>query len=317
MILAKCPLRISLVGGSTDTESFLNKYKRGSVISFTPNLYTYITIHNNNNNKYIINYSKNEVTQNIKKIKNDIVRECLSYFNTPYCTVTFNSNILSSGSGLASSSSYTISMIKALCLFQNISMTEIEICNLAFGIEKIFNPLAGLQDVYGCGNSGFKRINFNVNKPNSYRYLDISHITNKYDMYLINTNVVRSSTNILKTIDIDKSYKLLELVDSFEDCIIQKNDDLFFKIFNEGWMLKKNVSSEIMNNKDLLFMDEVFNDLSCIRGFKLCGAGGGGYFLLFVDKKDPNFMYNIKQKLPTNLLIKIDIDSEGIKGINL
>lgn len=317
MILSKCPLRISLVGGSTDSQAFIDKYKSGCVISFTPNIYTFITIHENNCNKYIINYSIKETVNDIEEIKNDIVRECLKYFNTSYCTITFNSNIQSSGSGLASSSSYTIALIKALCLYHGMFLTDIEICNLAFNIEKTFNPLAGYQDVYGCGMSGFKRIDFNLNKPHSYRYLDISHITESYDMYLLNTNIVRNSTDILKTIDIEKSYKLLELVDKFENCIIEKDNDTFFKLFNDGWNIKKTTSQDIIRDKDLLKIDSTLQKTSAIKGYKLCGAGGGGYFFMFVDKKQKNFISYIKNKLYNNNLINIKIDNLGIQGINL
>jgi D-glycero-alpha-D-manno-heptose-7-phosphate kinase len=317
MILSKCPLRISLVGGSTDSQEFIKKYKNGCVISFTPNIYTYITIHENNTNKYIINYSNKEVVDDIEEIKNDIVRESLKHFNTSYCTITFNSNIQSSGSGLASSSSYTISLIKALCLYHKIFLTDIEICNLAFNIEKTFNPLSGFQDVYGCGMSGFKRIDFNLNKPHSYRYLDMSHITDVYDMYLLNTNIVRSSTDILKTIDIEKSYKLLELVDKFENCIIEKDTETFFKLFNDGWNIKKTTSHDIMNNKELLKIDSILQKISGIKGYKLCGAGGGGYFFMFVDKKQKNFLSYMKNKLYNNVLINVKIDNRGIQGINL
>ena len=61
-----CPLRISLFGGSTDNPYFVEKYGRGSVISFTSNLKTYVTISqdkfglNKDKHKYIINYSKRE-----------------------------------------------------------------------------------------------------------------------------------------------------------------------------------------------------------------------------------------------------------------
>ena len=47
MIVSKCPLRISLVGGSTDLQGFIDKFGIGSAISFPPNLYTYITINEN------------------------------------------------------------------------------------------------------------------------------------------------------------------------------------------------------------------------------------------------------------------------------
>ena len=44
MIVSKCPLRVSLVGGSTDLQSFIDKYGYGQVISFPISLYTYISL---------------------------------------------------------------------------------------------------------------------------------------------------------------------------------------------------------------------------------------------------------------------------------
>ena len=45
MIISHCPLRVSLFGGSTDNPYFVEKYGYGSVISFSCNLKTYITLH--------------------------------------------------------------------------------------------------------------------------------------------------------------------------------------------------------------------------------------------------------------------------------
>jgi D-glycero-alpha-D-manno-heptose-7-phosphate kinase len=318
MIIAKCPLRISLVGGSTDTEQFIDKYEKGSVVSFTPNLYTYVTIHNSNIKKYIINYSKKETTDSVDEIQNDIVRECLKYFKTNFCTITFNSSILSSGSGLASSSSYTISMIKALSIYHNIDMTDIEICNLACQIEKTFNPLAGMQDIYGCGIGGFKRIIFDKNKPPSFKFLDSSFITNTCEIYLLNTNVVRSSTDILKTLDVDKSYPLLKMVDSFEDYICRKNFNEFFNLFNNGWEVKKTTSKDILNNENILLIDKILNSTKYVKGYKLCGAGGGGYFLIFINKENKKqFEEYISCNLTNNQLININIDTHGIRGFKI
>jgi D-glycero-alpha-D-manno-heptose-7-phosphate kinase len=318
MIIAKCPLRISFVGGSTDTEAFLDKYDIGSVVSCTPNLYTFVTIHNSNIKKYIINYSKKEVVDFIDEIQNDIVRECFKHFNTGYCTVTFNSSILSSGSGLASSSSYTISMIKALSIFHNIEMTDIEICNLAFQIEKSFNPLAGMQDIYGCGIGGFKRIFFQKNKPPSFKFLDLSFITNISNMYLLNTGVVRNSTNVLKTLNVEKSFPLLELTNKFENIICNQDKNEFFNSFNDGWIIKKKTSQEIANNESIIKIDNILSKLEYVMAHKLCGAGGGGYFLVFVDvNKKYDFEKKITCTFPDNQLIGIGIDSTAIRGFKL
>ena len=80
MLVASCPLRISLFGGSTDNPYFVEKYGRGSVISFTSNLKTYVTIsqdkigYNKQQHKYLINYSKREEVSTIDEIQNEVVK---------------------------------------------------------------------------------------------------------------------------------------------------------------------------------------------------------------------------------------------------
>ena len=83
MIISKCPLRISLAGGSTDLQVYLNKYKKGSVITFTSNLYTYITLKPSSTKYYRIIYSSIDNCLDPDEIKNDIAREVIKYFNLP------------------------------------------------------------------------------------------------------------------------------------------------------------------------------------------------------------------------------------------
>jgi D-glycero-alpha-D-manno-heptose-7-phosphate kinase len=45
------------------------------------------------------------------------------------------SDAYSQGSGLASSSSYIISLIKCISIFNDLQMTDIEICELAYQLE--------------------------------------------------------------------------------------------------------------------------------------------------------------------------------------
>ena len=134
MIYASCPLRISLFGGSSDNPYYVEKNGYGSVISFTCDLKTYVTISqdrigfNKEKHKYLINYSKREEVDKVTDIKNEVVRTVLEYFKMPPVQVTLTSDAYSQGSGLASSSSYTISLIKACCLFLNIPIKEHDVC---------------------------------------------------------------------------------------------------------------------------------------------------------------------------------------------
>ena len=200
-------------------------------------------------------------------------------------------------------------------MFTGTHMANKKICDLAFEIEKRINPLAGYQDVYGCGVGNFKRIDFALNKQEVYKFLDLSFILDKYDMYLINTGIVRRSTKILQTIDVDKSYYLLSMVDKMEEAIVNENTKDFFKVFNQGWQTKKTTSKEIMNNPELIELEKHLTESKMVDGLKLCGAGGGGYFLVFLkNTMNVPFEKYFRQKYKKNTLIKIMIEGNGIQG---
>ena len=299
MIVSKCPLRISLVGGSTDLEAFISKFGRGAVISFPAKLYTYITINKNKGNKYRINYTKTETKENPKDIKNDIAREVINYFNLPPITMIFNSDIDSTGTGLASSSSYMIAAIKASLEFLNKDWSQYEICSLALELERNFNPLTGYQDPYGCGLGGIKRLDFFGGTNIVIKYLNSKIFEGLY-MSLIPTNNRRNSTSILSSIEPDKCLGALEDVDVLD---MNRNPSAFCNVLNTSWEKKKSFSDLVMNKKVLEVANRLENDNN-ILAKKLLGAGGGGYFLI-VSKKP----YTISESIP------IEIDNLGVRII--
>jgi len=312
MLIASCPLRISLFGGSTDNPYFVEKYGYGAVISFTCDLKTYVTISqdkigfNKEQHKYIINYSKREEVSKVEDIQNEVVRTVLEHFNMPPVQVTLTSDAYSQGSGLASSSSYTISLIKACCLFLKITMTESEICKLAYELERIYNPYCGYQDPYGCGVGGFKRIEFMNSDCIKYEFLS-TELFDKYDIHLVFTGVTRNSKKILKNVtdNLEKVKPILNTVASAYENLIQKNYESFFDYLNQGWQQKKNTSSSICENEKIKEIDFALENNPSVLSHKLCGAGNGGFFLVFSDKDNLNIPYES---------VKINLSPEGVCG---
>lgn len=315
MIVSNTPLRISLFGGSTDNPYFVEKYGRGSVISFACDLKTYTSISqdkfgkNRRDHKYIINYSQHEESEVIDDIKNDIVRLVFEYFNIPPVLISMTSDIFSNGSGLASSSSYFISVIKAVSIFLNKPMTDTEICKLALELEQKMNPYCGYQDPYGCGVGGFKRMDFYKGGSVKYEFLP-NDIFNKFDIHLIFTGVTRNSVHVLKNIseNIDKSLPLLDTVDKANEAIINSDYKLFIDLFNESWSQKKNTSSVITESPIIKIMDENLDSNPTVLGHKLCGAGNGGFFLVFSKKNKLSVPYEC---------VKISLSVNGVEGIKL
>ena len=312
MYIASCPLRVSLFGGSTDNPYFVEKYGRGSVISFTSSLKTYVTIsqdklgYNKEGGKYIINYSRREEVSTIDEIQNEVVRTVLKHFDMPPVQVTLTSDAYSQGSGLASSSSYTISLIKACCLFFNLSITDNDVCKLAYRLERIYNPYCGYQDPYGCGVGGFKRIDFFSESSVRYEFLP-STIFDYFDIHLLFTGVTRNSKKILKNVteNLDKIQPLLETADRAYQTLIGDDYDEFMYLMNESWEQKKRTSSSIAENDIIVSMDDHLRENQTVVSHKLCGAGNGGFFLTF-SKKDT-------LKVPYHC-VKIGVEPNGVSG---
>lgn len=315
MIISSCPLRVSLFGGSTDNSFFIEKYGGGSVISFTCNLKTYITLHedklgyNVQGKKYIVNYSKREETEFIGDIQNELVRIVLNYFGCKPNTVSMTSDAYSQGSGLASSSSYIISLIKCISIFNDLHLTDIEICELAFKLEQEMNPYCGYQDPYGCGIGGFKKIDFENDGIIKYDFLS-TDIFNHYSTYLVFTGVTRNSKDVLQdvTSNIDKSYPLLKITEDAYYSLKGRDYSSFFNLFQESWIQKKKTSSLITENQVIKNMDEALSQNSDVLAHKLCGAGNGGFFLVFSDSKNLKIPYEY---------IKIEVEPNGVIGYKI
>jgi D-glycero-alpha-D-manno-heptose-7-phosphate kinase len=312
MYISSCPLRISLFGGSTDNPYFVEKYGFGSVISFTCDLKTYVTLHedkfgyNMQGHKYIINYSKREETEKIGDIQNELVRIVLNYFGCFPLTVSMTSDAYSQGSGLASSSSYIISLIKCISMFNKLNLTDIEICKIAYDLEREFNPYCGYQDPYGCGIGGFKRIDFEKGGIVRYDFLS-TKLFNEYDAHLVFTGVTRNSKNILKSVseNIDKSLPLIDTLNDAYNALRNENHIEFLNLLNRSWQEKKNTSSAITENEVIQSIDESLTQNETVISHKLCGAGNGGFFLVF-SKKDT-------LKIPYQC-VKIGVNVNGVTG---
>ena len=313
MYVASCPLRISLFGGSTDNPYFVDKYGRGSVISFSSNLKAYITLHedkmgfNTVGRKYIINYSRREEVDTIAEIKNEIIRHPLNHFGCHPINVTMKSDAYSQGSGLASSSAYTIALFKAISMYYNMDLTDIEICELSYKLELQSNMYAGYQDPYGCGIGGFKRIEFEKGGIIKYDFLsqDLFRI---YDMHLMFTGVTRNAEDVCADVtkNIHKIKPLLRTADQAFDTLLKKDYDKFLHLMKKSWQQKKETSAVITENKVIKEMDKVLEENDTVLAHRLCGAGNGGFFLAFSVKDTLKVPYDA---------VKVHVTPQGVSGV--
>ena len=159
MILTKTPFRMSFIGGGSDLKDFYSKSK-GSVLSTTIDKYMYIFLHPFFDNRIQIKYSKTELVDNIEDIKHPIVRIILKQFNLSGIDINSIADI-PSGTGLGSSSSYTVGLLHAILKYKDMNISAEELAKRACEIEiDILKEPIGKQDQYAAAFGGFNVINF-------------------------------------------------------------------------------------------------------------------------------------------------------------
>ena len=318
IVVTKTPLRVSFLGGGTDMPYFYDKYG-GATISCTINRYIYVTakFHNNYQEKYRLNYSKTENTNDLSKIKNLRIKKVIEKMGItkPLYINTFAD--IPANSGLGSSSSFTVGLIKALCKLQNKKMTKNQLAEMAYEIEsKITKNSLGKQDHYIAAHGGLKYIRYNKNKISvSSLDLDRKNIKNFFNnMFLIWTGKNRFASSVLK--DQKKNLKenyinliaLNFLTKKFKNEILSKKIKIknIGKLIKESWELKKSFSKLITNND----IEKIFKkiDQKGAYGGKLLGAGNGGFILVVIS---PSKKKKLVEYIKKHQYIVVKLEKEG------
>ena len=296
VVMTKTPLRVSFVGGGTDMPYFYNKYG-GSTISCAINRYIYVTAkhHNNYQEKYRLNYSQTENVSKLTDIKNLRIKKVIEMLkiSKPLYINTFAD--IPANSGLGSSSSFTVGLIKALAKLKKINLKNYQIAEMAYKIESnITKNSLGKQDHYIAAYGGLKHINYKKNKINISDVNLTKKNTNKLfnSLLLIWTGKNRLASSVLEdqkknlNKNNDNLILLNKLSKKFKNEIIKNKINLkkLGNIVNESWELKKSFSKLITNNDIEKILKKTVE--KGMYGGKLLGAGNGGFVLIFIGTKE-------------------------------
>ena len=321
MIISKTPYRISFFGGGSDYPNWFNRYT-GKVLSTTINKHIYIScrfLPNFFNHKYRIVWSKIENVKNVNQIEHLAVKNLLKYLKFNKGLEIHYDGDLPARSGMGSSSCFTVGLMKALEEIKERNISKKYLAQKSINFEqKIMNEIVGSQDQIAASYGGFNKITF---KKNNFR---LKKIKNNKSIQKLENNLILIYTGIHRTAHkIAASYnkklttekkiyinKIISLVDEGEKLINSGNIDGFGELLNNAWHLKKKLSNSITNKKiDQLYQLLIKNGA---LGGKLLGAGGGGFLLMYVEKK---FRKKFLKKLPNLINIPFKFSSEGSKII--
>ena len=149
MIITRTPFRVTLGGGGTDLPSYYSKYG-GFIFSFALDKYMFIYVNRPIVDDLIrIKYSESETVKNLNEVKHDIARVCMEKTGiTKGLEITSMADI-PAGSGLGSSSTYTVGLLNALYNMNRDYKTLQDLAEEACYIEmvKLKKPM-GKQDQY-------------------------------------------------------------------------------------------------------------------------------------------------------------------------
>ena len=295
MIITRTPFRVSFAGGGSDLPSFYKKHE-GCVLSSTINKYMYVVIHPTfNRNETVIKYNKTEIVTNIRQIQHPIARQLLLDHRLDGVEIVSTADI-PSGTGLSTSSAYTVGLIHALYAFQGKFCSQERIAREAceLEIEKLGEPI-GKQDQYGTAVGGLKYIRFRMDGSVDIEPIIVNgSILKRLDenLLLFYTGLTHSAGEILEeqnrnVISEDTKFnslvKMTELAYELREVLTSEHLDDFGRILNENWMLKRKLANSISNN----MVDYYYNIAmeSGALGGKLLGAGGGGFMLFYCPKE--------------------------------
>jgi len=320
VIISQTPLRISFVGGGTDLKSFYQS-EDGMVISSAIDKYIYVIVKERFDEKIYINYSIKEIVSDVSEIKHQLVREAMKKVGIDKgVEITTLADVPSEGSGLGSSSSVTVGLLNALYNYAGKQVTLEQIAAEACEIEiNICKKPIGKQDQYIAAYGGLKKITFHPDESVTTSQMPVFS-TNLLilgsRLLLFYTNKTRKADVILKKqkqSTNDKRDVLREMknfVPKLESHLAGCKFNMLGKLLHENWLLKKSLVGSISNSE----IDDMYNRAmnAGALGGKICGAGGGGFLLMYVPKDRQD---KVRSALRTYRELPFMLDSFGSRII--
>lgn len=303
MIIVKAPLRISFVGGGTDIKEFYEKYP-GRVISTTIDKYVYLVINPAYRmDDYILKYKITEIVKHPKDIAHNRFRVALLDYGITERGVEIGSFAdMDSNTGLGSSSSFTVALVKGLNAYLGRTISSITSAEEACRIEiDLLSEPIGKQDQYAAACGGLNIYQFNADgsvgvEPVLIDYLNRANFEDHILLYF--TGIARSASDVLRIQktnmnDHFETYKKMsDSVYDFRDLFLASDYKGMAGMLHEGWLRKKSLSNGISNS----LIDSMYEAgiEAGAWGGKILGAGGGGC-LLFIAP--PELHGRIREKL--------------------
>jgi len=301
-IRAKAPLRLSFAGGGTDVSPFLER-EGGCVLSATISRYSWGTLSPREDGQihlesadlgalFYFDTRSNLIYDGKMDLAKAAIRTLSGQDSKGFDL--FLQTDAPPGSGLGSSSSLVVNMIGLLREFKALPLTEYEMADLAFQIErKQLGIRGGMQDQYASVFGGFNFIEFHADHVivNPLRINRDSTNELEHNLLLCYTGKPRTTDGIIQDqvgryehneeAAMEGLRKQKTLAVEMKNLLLQRRLDDFGALLDTAWQFKKQMSPKISNPR----IDEMYDEArrNGALGGKITGAGGGGYLLLYCE----------------------------------
>lgn len=296
MVISQTPLRISFAGGGTDLKVFYS-HEEGEVTSSAIDKYVFIIVKERFDDLIYLNYTKKEIVDRTEDIQHDLVRECMRLTGVDRgVEITTLADVPSEGSGLGSSSSVTVGLLNALHTFRGEQVSAETLAQQACHIEiDLLGKPIGKQDQYIAAYGGIKFFKFKWDEA-----VETENIFLRSDLYrqfssnllLFYTGKTRDANQILKEQKaitgkrMQNLKKMKQHANLIRAALESAEIDQVGDILHETWEQKRQLVGSISNG-EINGMYEKAKNAGALGG-KICGAGAGGFLLLYVQRELQN-----------------------------
>jgi D-glycero-alpha-D-manno-heptose-7-phosphate kinase len=323
MIVVRAPFRASFLGGGSDIPYFFREHG-GAVLSTAINRHMFITARRMyQESESLLKYSSTELISVGDEIRHPIFREVFKMFGLKGLDVGVSSDI-PAGSGLGSSSTFTVALVAMADTLQGLGLSRMEIAEVACQIEiDLLREPVGKQDQFASSFGGMNLFLFDKSgsvtvEPFFPSVKDLAWLSNS--LFLVEIEGVgRSAGEMLGQVQehVQQNGVALHATKALADLAIQgfrqmqdSGVECLPSLLVEAWRLKRLATPRRLMNTADSTMDLGMS--SGASGGKLLGAGGGGFVLFVVEKdKQPGFMAAMSK----SKVLRIRPDLAGVRVV--
>lgn len=293
MIITQTPLRVSLFGGGTDFPEFYRR-EGGCVLTTAIDKYVFVTIKARFDELIRVGYTRTEMVETVDQVEHDLVREALRLTGIERgVEIVTMADIPTRGAGLGSSSTVTVGLLNAMHTYLNDTRPAEELAREACTIElEVLARPMGKQDPYIAAYGGLRFVRFRSDDGVEVESLPAADDVRRQlsqNLALFYTGKTRDSSTILAEQRANIPARLGELREL--KALAEESRRLLLAgalhelglLLHQGWELKKRLARGIANGT-IEAMYETARRAGALGG-KVCGAGGGGFLLLYCPRE--------------------------------